>query len=376
MMTLRQAAISKARVSTVPILPSKGRARIAAVMTDTYIRPIPLTDPCLHGGAVHRLAGGWVRFSHVERLRRGAPPEVVAAADLSPSALDRLTAPRAAVAGLTLDAPRLMGILNVTPDSFSDGGRFSGEAALAHARAMLEAGADLVDIGGESTRPGAPEIAVEEEIARTSPIIAGLRAAGVTAPISLDSRKAAVARAGLSAGADIVNDVSGLRHDPALADVAAETGAPLILMHSIGTPETMQGLAATSYDDILLDVFDGLAAAIAQAEAAGVDRARILVDPGIGFGKTLEQNLALIRRLGLFHALGCGILLGVSRKGMIGQISGERQADRRGPGSAAIGLWAVQQGIQMLRVHDIGIHKQALDLWQAVAAPGPPETQE
>ncbi|MBF9061329.1 dihydropteroate synthase, partial [Rhodobacterales bacterium HKCCSP123] len=291
-------------------------------------------------------------------------------------ALARLTAPRAPLAGLTLDAPRLMGILNLTPDSFSDGGRFSGDGALAHARAMLEAGADLIDIGGESTRPGAAELPEAEEIARIAPVFAALRAAGVTAPLSLDTRKSGVAAAGLAAGADILNDVSGLRFDAGLARVAADRGAPLILMHSIGTPETMQRLAAGAYEDVLLDVFDGLAAAVARAEAAGVAPARILVDPGIGFGKTLEQNLALIRRVGLFHALGCGVLLGVSRKGMIGTLSGEARADRRGPGSAAIGLWAVQQGIQLLRVHDIGIHRQALDLWQAVAAPAAPETEE
>jgi dihydropteroate synthase len=338
-------------------------------MTDTYLRPVPLSDPAPPRGKAFRLAGGWVRFTHVERLRRGAPPEVVAAADLPEGMLHPLTTPRAPVAGLTLDAPRLMGILNVTPDSFSDGGRHAGAAALAHARAMLAAGADLIDIGGESTRPGAQDVPPEDEIARVAPVIAGLRAAGVTAPLSLDTRKAPVAAAGLSAGADILNDVSGLRFDPDLARVAALTGAPLIVMHSIGTPETMQGLAPEAYDDVLLDVFDGLAAAVAQAEAAGVARARILVDPGIGFGKTLGQNLALIRRVGLFHGLGCGILLGVSRKGMIGTLSGEAQADRRGPGSAAIGLWAVQQGIQMLRVHDMEIHRQALDLWRAVAAP-------
>jgi dihydropteroate synthase len=345
-------------------------------MMPDYLRPIPLTDPAAHGEGACRLAGGWVRFTHVERLRRGAPSEIVAAADLSAAELAPLLAPRAPQAGLTLDRPRLMGIVNVTPDSFSDGGRVSAAAAAAHARALLDAGADLVDIGGESTRPGAAEIAPAEEIARAAPVIAALGDDGITAPISLDTRKSAVARAGLAAGADILNDVSGLRFDPVLADVAAQGGAPLILMHSIGTPETMQGLAAGAYDDIVLDVFDGLADAVARAEAAGVPRARIMVDPGVGFGKTLEQNLALIRRVGVFHALGCGVLLGASRKGMIGTLSGEREAARRGPGSAAIGLWAVQQGIQMLRVHDIGIHKQALDLWQALAAPGPPGTEE
>lgn len=337
-------------------------------MSGPYLRPIPLSDPAVPRDGALRLAGGWVRFTHVERLARGEAPRILPVAEMPEAALAPLVAPRVPVAGLDLSAPRLMGILNVTPDSFSDGGRVAGPEAVADARAMLHAGADLIDIGGESTRPGAQALPVPDEIARVLPVIEGLRAAGVTAPISLDTRKSAVAEAGLAAGADLLNDVSGLRFDPALADVAAHRGAPLILMHSIGTPETMQALAATAYDDVLLDVYDALAAAVARAEAAGVDRARIMVDPGIGFGKTLAQNLALIRRVGIFHGLGCGILLGVSRKGMIGTITGEREAARRGPGSAAIGLWAVQQGIQMLRVHDIGTHKQALDLWQVLAA--------
>ncbi len=337
-------------------------------MEKSYLRPIPLTDPADAGGGL-RLAGGWVRFTHLERLARGAAPEVVAAADLSPEALAPFVAPRAPVAGLSLEVPRLMGILNVTPDSFSDGGRHAGiEAALARAGEMVVEGADLIDIGGESTRPGAEETATAEEIARLVPVVEALRAGGFAAPISLDTRKAAVAEAGLAAGATLVNDVSGLRFDPALAHVAAKAGVPLILMHSLGTPETMAGLAARAYTDVLLDVYDALETAIAQAEAAGVARARIMVDPGIGFGKTLDQNLALLRRLSLFHGLGCGVLLGVSRKGLIGALSGEGDAARRGPGSAAIGLWAVAQGIQMLRVHDISLHKQALALWQPLAA--------
>lgn len=340
-------------------------------MKHEYLRPIPVTDPALSGGAL-RLAGGWVRFSHVEVLSRQAAPRIVPAAELAPERLAPFLAPRAAFAGLSLDRPRIMGILNVTPDSFSDGGRHgTRDAAVARAGAMLAEGADLIDIGGESTRPGAPELPEAEEIARVLPVIEALAARGVGVPLSLDTRKAGVARAGLGAGAAIVNDVSGLRHDPDLAQVAAETGAGLVVMHSIGTPETMQGLAAGAYGDVLLDVYDALAACVAQAEAAGVPRGRIMVDPGIGFGKTLEQNLAILRRLSLFHGLGCGVLLGVSRKGMIGTIAGEPDAARRAPGSAAIGLWGVAQGMQMLRVHDIREHQQALALWQALAARQP-----
>ncbi|MDG3042312.1 dihydropteroate synthase [Roseicyclus marinus] len=340
-------------------------------MTTEYLRPIPLTDPARTDAAL-TLAGGWVRFTHVEVLSRHAAPRIVPAADVAPEALAPFLAPRAPFGGLTLDRPRLMGILNVTPDSFSDGGRHAAtEDALARAEAMRAQGADLIDIGGESTRPGAPDLPVAEEIARVAPVIEALAARAFPLPLSLDTRKSAVARAGLAAGVGIVNDVSGLRHDPDLAGVTAAAGAGLIVMHSIGTPETMQGLAAEAYGDVLLDVYDALAQCVAQAEAAGLPRARIMVDPGIGFGKTLDQNLALLRRLSLFHGLGCGVLLGVSRKGMIGTIAGVPEAAARAPGSAAIGLWGIAQGMQMLRVHDMEQHRQALALWQALAAAGP-----
>jgi dihydropteroate synthase len=347
------------------------RARYPRAMSEEYLRPIPLTDPAAPPDAV-RLAGGWVRFTHLECLSRDAPPRIVAAADVEPERLAPFLAPRAGLAGLAFDRPHLMGILNVTPDSFSDGGRHADHAeAVVAAERMLAEGASLIDIGGESTRPGAPELPEAEEIARVLPVMETLRARGMAAPISLDTRKSGVAAAGLSAGAQIVNDVSGLRHDPALARVAARTGAGLIVMHSIGTPETMQGLAPAAYGDVLLDVYDALAACVARAEAAGVPRSRIMVDPGIGFGKTLEQNMAILKRLSLFHGLGCAVLLGVSRKGMIGTIAGEPVAARRAPGSAAIGLWGIAQGMQMLRVHDIRDHQQALALWQALAAQQP-----
>jgi dihydropteroate synthase len=335
-----------------------------------YFRPIPLTDPA--GSATSLpLAGGWARFERAERLVRGAPSEIVTPDRIPAPVLERLTRPRPAIAGLSLEAPRLVGILNVTPDSFSDGGRHAGlEAALARARQMIAEGADLIDIGGESTRPGASEVPQAEELARVRPVIASLAGAGLGVPISLDTRKSFVGRAGLAAGADILNDVSGLRFDPTLADLAAETGAPLILMHSIGTPQTMQDLAAEgAYDDVLLDVYDGLEAAVAQAEAAGVDRARIVVDPGIGFGKSDAQNRALMSRISLFHGLGCPILLGASRKGFVGRVGGVPDAADRGPGSTGLALWAVSQGVQFLRVHDIDMHRQAIALWRAVAGP-------
>ncbi|MCU4652914.1 dihydropteroate synthase [Roseibacterium sp. SDUM158016] len=336
-----------------------------------YVRPIPISDPADLPGALP-LAGGWARFTHAEVLRRGRPPEIVAVDALSPGLLDTLTAPRAAIGGIDFDRPRLMGILNLTPDSFSDGGQHAvGTEALDRARALVSEGADILDIGGESTRPGAQEVPEAEEIARVRPVIEALAADGPSVPLSLDTRKSGVARAGLAAGADWINDVSGLRFDPALARVAAESGAPLVLMHSIGTPGTMQAAAATAYEDVLLDVYDALEAAVAVAVAAGVPRRSIIVDPGIGFGKTDPQNRALLARIGLFHGLGLPILLGASRKGMIGRIAGVADASRRGPGSAGIGLWAVSQGVQILRVHDMEMHRQAISLWQACAAPAP-----
>jgi dihydropteroate synthase len=332
-----------------------------------YLRPIPLTGPAMPPGSLP-LAGGPVRFTHVEVLSRGKAPVLRAAADLPLAALDPFTAPRAPLAGLTLDRPRLMGILNVTPDSFSDGGAAADlGTAIARVHAMRAAGADLIDIGGESTRPGATPVPVTEEIARVLPVVGALATDAPDLPISLDTRNAATARAAPTA---VINDVSGLRHDPGIATVAADTGAALVLMHSIGTPETMQTLADDAYDEVLFDVFDALGQMRDRAEAAGVPRARILLDPGIGFGKTDAHNRALLERISLFHGLGCGLLLGVSRKGMIGRIGEISDATARGPASAAVGLWAVSQGIQMLRVHDIEVHAQMLRLWRAVSGMG------
>lgn len=333
-----------------------------------YYRPIPVTDPA-HMPRAPRLAGGWTAVREVEILSRDTPPRIVPIETLPEATRHRLLAPRADFAGLSMDRPRLMGILNLTPDSFSDGGRLSDVAdATEHARAMVAAGADIIDIGGESTRPGAVEVSVGEEIARVLPVIEALKTAADHPPISLDTRKSRVASATLAAGVDVLNDVSGLRFDPALAGVAAEAGAGLILMHSIGTPETMQAEAAGAYEDVVLDIYDGLEAAVAVAEAAGVARSRIVVDPGIGFGKTPDQNRAILARLSIYHGLGCPILLGVSRKGFVGQVTGVTNPSDRDPGSAAIGLWAISQGVQILRIHDISLHKQAISAWEAVAA--------
>lgn len=330
----------------------------------SYFRPIAMLDGARPAGALP-LAGGWCWFDRVEVIARGGARKVIDAASLPAEVAAPLCAPRPDLAGLALDRPRVMGILNVTPDSFSDGGLFDAPGAgLQRAGEMRAAGADILDIGGESTRPGAAEVPERDEIGRTAPVIAALRAGNGGGPISIDTRKAGVAAAALAAGADLVNDVSALRFDPAMAGTVAATGAALCLMHAQGDPATMQ--RDPRYDDVLLDVYDHLEARVAAAEAAGIPRARICVDPGIGFGKTAAHNLALLRGLSLFHGLGCALLLGVSRKRFIGTIGGAPEARDRMPGSVALALGAAAQGVQILRVHDVAQTVQALALWRAV----------
>lgn len=326
-----------------------------------YFRPLCQHDPARPAGAL-TLAGGWCWFDRVEVLRRDAPPELIAATDLPGDVRDRLTAPRPPLLELTLDRPRVMGILNVTPDSFSDGGSFfAREVALAHGRTMLSAGAEIIDIGGESTRPGAAVVRPDEETSRIRAVVAALAR---RAPISIDTRKAPVAAAAFAAGAGMLNDVSALRFDPDLAGVAATAGVPVCLMHAQGQPATMQD--DPRYDDVLLDVYDFLAARIAAAEAAGIPHDRLVLDVGIGFGKTVAHNLALLRRMALFHGLGSPLLLGASRKRFIGTIGRADPAAARMPGSLAVALAGVAQGVQIHRVHDVAPMVQALRLWRAV----------
>lgn len=328
-----------------------------------YYRPIAMTDPARPAGAMP-LAGGWCWFDRVEVLSRAAAGRLIPATEVPAPVLHRLTAPRPDFAALPMDRPRLMGILNVTPDSFSDGGMFLGAAAaVAQATAMAE-GAEIIDIGGESTRPGAVEVPVPEEISRTVPVIRALRDGGLAAPLSIDTRKAPVAEAALQAGATIVNDVSAFDFDPTLGPLVARTTAPVVLMHAQGVPTTMQDNPL--YGDVLLDVYDALATRLARAEALGIDRARIVLDPGIGFGKTQAHNLALLRGLSLFHGLGCPILLGTSRKRFIGSIGRALAPQDRAPGSIATALAGVAQGVQIIRVHDVVETRQALRLWQSM----------
>jgi dihydropteroate synthase len=277
--------------------------------------------------------------------------------------LEALRSPRPPFAGLTLDRPRIMGIVNVTPDSFSDGGSFGTiETAVAHALRLVEEGADILDIGGESTRPGAETVPVEEELRRVLPVLEALRPR-TDAPISVDTRKAEVMRRAADAGADILNDVSALTHDPAALEVVAATGLPIVLMHAQGDPKTMN--ENPRYEDVVLDVFDFLAERIAACEAAGIPRARIVADPGIGFGKHLHHNVKVLSNLSLYHGLGVPVLLGASRKKLIGQIGGGEQPTDRVPGSVAAALGAIAQGVQIVRVHDVAATRQAIAVWRA-----------
>jgi len=268
-------------------------------------------------------------------------------------------------AGFALDRPVIMGIINATPDSFSDGGdAFSFEDAVARGLKLMNDGADIIDVGGESTRPGAEPVSVEEELHRTIPVISRLSQAG--ACVSIDTRHALVMEEALAAGAEIINDVTALSGDRRSMDVAANTGAPIVLMHMQGQPGTMQ--SAPIYEDVAKDVFDYLTARVQACEAAGIERSRLALDPGIGFGKTVDHNLFILKTLKMYDRLGLPVMLGVSRKSFIGKVVGEADAKKRLAGSVAAALWGVSQGAKILRVHDVAETKQALDIWAAIEA--------
>lgn len=267
---------------------------------------------------------------------------------------------------LDLSAPKIMGIVNITPDSFSDGGTYSAsvQTALAHAEALLESGADILDIGGESTRPGAAAVSAQEEWARVQPVLEELVKWQV--PISLDTRRTAVMQQALAHGyADIINDVSALGDEGAIGLLAQQAHTGICLMHMQGMPETMQ--QSPSYQDVAEEVLRYLNERVAACEAAGIARARLVLDPGFGFGKTLPHNIALMQHLGsLLRGSGLPLLIGVSRKRMIGDLSGEQDAAARVHGSVAAALAAVARGAQIVRVHDVKATADALKVWQAV----------
>lgn len=349
-----------------------------------YLRPVRFVDTPVglpDGGAL-RLAGGMLWFAAYEVRDRGGARTVVpvdgfadwvatlplAEAERARLLHRRITAPRPPLTlggrVLRFDQPQVMAILNVTPDSFSDGGRHVGDPAGAAAAgvAMAAAGAALIDLGGESTRPGAATVWEGDEVARVVPVVERLAAAGVA--ISVDTRKAAVMQAALAAGAHLVNDVAALAYDPHALDVVVASGCPVVLMHSPAPQHGPHG--GDGYRDPLLDVFDWLEARVDAVVAAGVDRAKIVVDPGIGFGKALSDNLALVNGLALFHGLGCPVLLGASRKRIIGALANEAPADQRLGGSVALALAGVERGAQIVRVHDVAETVQAIRVWRGL----------
>ncbi len=356
-----------------------------------YLRPLGLLTgrvarDAVEAGEARWLAGGPVAFAACQILLRDGEAVRRRAASLSDvetwagrqneliaryleCLLARLTGPRPPFAGLSFDRPRIMGVINVTPDSFSDGGdAYRTEDALARGRDLARAGADVLDVGGESTRPGSEAVFEAEELVRTIPVLEGLAsdpgAAG--AVLSVDTWRPGVMEAGLAAGARIINDVTALGGDARSPAVAAQSGAAVVLMHMQGEPRTMQ--EAPAYDFAPLDVFDVLAERIAAAEAAGIARGRIAVDPGIGFGKAETHNLELLSHLSLFHGLGCAVVLGVSRKSFISRISCGEVAKARVPGTIAANQVGLDQGVQILRVHDVEEARQAIAVHAAIAA--------
>jgi dihydropteroate synthase len=348
-----------------------------------YLRPTGFVDaPFGLDGKVERLAGGLTWFSGVEITAMDGPVRL--SSDLVPveaigdvlkglpdearRAWINLTSPRPPLSlgerVLRLDQPQVAGIVNATPDSFSDGGAYADSQAAADAgHKMAAEGAALIDVGGESTRPGATALWEGDELKRVLPVVERLARSGTA--VSIDTRKSAVMEAALAAGAAMVNDVSALSWDERSAQVVARAGCAIVLMHHQGTPETMQ--ISPQYErPVLFEVYDWLETRIDSAVAAGIDRARIVVDPGIGFGKTVQHNLRLLNGLALLHGLGCPLMLGASRKRMIGALSGEAPADRRLAGSLALALKGAEQGVQLLRVHDVPETVQALRVWRGL----------
>jgi len=322
-------------------------------------------------GAALPLHGGPLAFSALEVARRvpgqAGVRQSLTLADariLYPFLIDQLTARPMPWAGFDGGQQLIMGVINITPDSFSDGGEFfDADSAIAQGMRLLEAGADILDIGGESTRPGAAPVSPEEEIARVIPVITALARQG--AILSIDTRHAAVMQAAIDAGARIINDVTALTGDAESLRTAASSDAALILMHMQGDPATMQ--ADPRYDDAVLDLIDYFDARLAVLQTFGLSRARVALDPGIGFGKTLAHNLEILRDLAAFHIFGCPVALGVSRKSLIGRLSRAEQPKDRLAGSLAMSVMGFGQGVQIHRVHDVAEAAQARSVWRALA---------
>lgn len=339
-----------------------------------YLRPLELSwgadaRRAIAAGRAGRLGGSdTIAFSAAERIERDGDAikrEVVAYSDLRDDPLLAAIEYQRPLA-LRFAPPALMGIVNVTPDSFSDGGLYAttGEA-IAQGLRLAEEGAAILDIGGESTRPGSDGVSEEDELARIIPVIEALSHAGHV--VSVDTRKASVMQQAVQAGAQIINDVSALDYDPQSLAVAAELGLPVILMHAQGDPKTMQRNPV--YVDAALDVYDWLEARITACEKAGIVRDLLVVDPGIGFGKTLAHNLAILQQTTLFHGLGVALMIGISRKSFMTKMTGEKVAARRVPGSVGGAVHAALNGAHFIRVHDVEATRQALAVAKAMADP-------
>jgi dihydropteroate synthase len=336
----------------------------------TYLRPLGLVfgrdaRTLVAAGEAGQLGGmEHIGFTQVEIITRDGSRIDRYRSMRDHPVLQSIVAPRSSFGGLKLDACRVMGIVNVTPDSFSDGGKnFDAGAAIENGKRMMLDGADLLDVGGESTRPGSDPVSIDDEVARVEPVIAGLKAF----PVSIDTRNAETMRAGMRAGAVIINDVSALTHDAASAALVAKADVPVILMHAQGAPKTMQ--LAPKYADVVLDVYDALEVRVGAAVVAGIARERIMIDPGIGFGKTFKQNLQLMQAMSLFHGLGLPLLIGLSRKGYVGSLTGEAKAGARVAGSVGGAVQAAMQAAHMLRVHDVKETVHALKVFTASCDP-------
>ncbi len=320
-------------------------------------------------GRAFRLAGGPVAFSMVETLTaapsrqdKSGITSIYGPASELPAAVSILGTARAPFAGMDLARPVVMGVVNVTQDSFSDGGDFFDVGrAIDHALRLADEGAAIIDIGGESTRPGAEPMPVADEISRVLPIIEAALAQGIT--VSVDTRRSAVMRAATDAGAQIINDITALTDDPEALGTVASSSASVVLMHMQGTPKTMQ--LAPSYRLASYDIFEWLDARVDACVAAGVPRARIAVDPGIGFGKNDSHNIEILQRAGAFHGTGCALAIGVSRKSFIGRIAGVDHPKDRLPGTVAATMLALSRGVQIHRVHDVAAAVQAIAIWNA-----------
>ena len=375
-------------IETSPGLP-RGFAFTAGMAAPIALRPIGFVAGAAGAamaaaGTGRRLGGGNLVFTACEAFLHGGGAMTIATAPLNalcawaavegapategvPALLARLATPPPPFAAIPLDRPRIVGIVNTSPDSFHADSAFADAAgAIDHGTALAAAGADIVDVGGESSRPGARPTSEAAELTRVVPVVRGLASAGIV--VSVDTRRAAVMGEAITAGARIVNDITALAGEADALSVVADSGASVVLMHMQGTPDTMQD--DPRYAHAPYEIYRALEARVAACEAAGIPRERIAVDPGIGFGKTLAHNMQIINSFALFHGLGCAVMAGASRKSFIGRLAPAAGAGDRLAGSIAATLLAAGQGVQLHRVHDVAETRQAMAVWQATAASG------